>query len=111
MSEYNEPSEAGWTAAIPVDAVGEGEPATAQAHGQEVALYRVADEFFATANLCTHGLARLSDGYLEGYLIECPLHQGVFDIRNGRCAGDPVEIDLASFDVRVRDGMIEIRPR
>jgi nitrite reductase/ring-hydroxylating ferredoxin subunit len=48
-------------------------------------------------------LARLSDGYLDGFLIECLLHQGLFDIRSGKCAGDPVDVDLASYDVRIVD--------
>ncbi|MGH6754922.1 MAG: Rieske 2Fe-2S domain-containing protein, partial [Bradyrhizobium sp.] len=47
--------------------------------GQPLALYAVDGEVYATADLCTHGQARLSDGYLDGHLIECPLHQGLFD--------------------------------
>jgi naphthalene 1,2-dioxygenase system ferredoxin subunit len=79
-----------------------------QVGGREVALYRVGDEVFATDNLCTHGMARLCDGWLDGFLIECPLHQGLFDVRTGACAGDPVEIDVATYPVRISDGQVEL---
>ena len=43
---------------------------------KSIALYQVDGEIFATNNICTHGNARLCDGFLEGHEIECPLHQG-----------------------------------
>ena len=49
--------------------------------GREIALYGVDGEVFATDNICTHGQARLCEGFLEGHEIECPLHQGRFDVR------------------------------
>lgn len=88
--------------------LGEQQPSVAIVEGEEIALYRVDDDVFATSNFCTHGMARLSDGYLDGHTIECPLHQGLFDIRTGRCAGDPVEVDLKTYVTRVREGMVEI---
>lgn len=72
----------------------------------QLALYLVDDEVFATADLCTHGGARLSQGYLEGHLIECPLHQGLFDIRTGEVAGPPCKRAVRSFPVRLEDDSI-----
>jgi len=66
-----------------------------------IALYVVEGEVFATADLCTHGGARLSEGYLEGYLIECPLHQGLFDVRTGAVAGLPCKKPVRTFPVKV----------
>lgn len=100
-----------WTPVAATGDLGEDQPAVGTVDGAEIALYKVDDAYFATSNICTHGLARLSDGYLDGFLIECPLHQGLFDIRNGKCAGDPVDVDLASYDVRVVDDRIEVRLR
>ena len=91
------------------DAVTEDAPLAVSAAGEEIAIYRVDEQYFATSNICTHGLARLSDGYLEGHLIECPLHQGVFDIRTGRCVRDPVDVDIKTYEVRLHDGCLEIR--
>lgn len=102
---------AAWTPVAAASEISEDEPKAVVANGEDVALYRVGDEVFATGNVCTHGMAQLSDGYLEGFLIECPLHQGLFDIRDGKCAGGPVFVDVASYDVRVVGDMVEIRLR
>lgn len=100
--------DAGWRTVARLDEIGD-DPVAVLVEGQEIALYRVDGEVFATANLCTHGLARLSDGWLDGPLIECPLHQGLFDVRTGRCAGAPAEVDLPTYAARVRDGRVEVR--
>ncbi|NQE49389.1 anthranilate 1,2-dioxygenase ferredoxin subunit AndAb [Herbaspirillum rubrisubalbicans] len=86
----------------------EGEVAAAQAGGQAVALFRLGEEIFALKDLCTHGNAKLSDGYVENGCVECPLHQGLFDIRSGapRCA--PVTEAVRSFPVRVVAGRVEV---
>jgi len=72
--------------------------------GVAVALYAVEGKYFATSDTCTHGQARLSDGYLEGHLIECPLHQGLFDIRTGEVRGPPCSRPIRTLEVRQQDG-------
>jgi len=67
----------------------------------KLAVYEVEGVVYATADLCTHGGARLSEGFLEGHLIECPLHQGLFDIRTGEVAGPPCKRAVRTFPVRV----------
>lgn len=69
--------------------------------GIPIALYRLPDGIFATHNICTHQRASLADGYIEKDCIECPLHQGRFEIRTGRAVDGPVEIDLQVFPVKV----------
>jgi naphthalene 1,2-dioxygenase system ferredoxin subunit len=69
--------------------------------GKSIALYRVDGEIFATDNLCTHGNARLCDGFLEGYEIECPLHQGKFDIRNGKAMCAPLTEDVKIYPIKI----------
>ena len=54
-------------------------------------IYTVGDAVYATDNICTHGQARLCDGFLDGHEIECPLHQGKFDVRDGRPTCEPVD--------------------
>lgn len=77
--------------------------------GREVALYRLGDEVFATDATCTHGNASLCGGFVEpDGSIECPLHQGRFDIRTGKALCEPLERDLAVHPVRVEDGRVWI---
>lgn len=69
---------------------------------RKIAIYRVgSDEFFATDNICTHEYALLSDGWLDGYSVECPLHAGCFDVRNGAAQCAPLERDVRTFPIRV----------
>jgi naphthalene 1,2-dioxygenase system ferredoxin subunit len=69
--------------------------------GRDVAVYTVGDAVYATDNTCTHGQARLCDGFLEGHEIECPLHQGKFDVRDGRPTCEPVTEALRRYPVKV----------
>lgn len=78
------------------------------AGGQPIAVFRVGEELFALHDLCTHGAAKLSDGYIEDGCIECPLHQGLFDICTGETRGGPVTEPVRSFPVQVRAGRVEV---
>ena len=76
---------------------------------REIALYRVEGRIYATDNTCTHGAARLTEGYLEGCEIECPLHQGRFDVRNGKALCEPASEDIAAYEVRVEHGDVLVK--
>lgn len=69
--------------------------------GREIALYTEGENVYASDNLCTHGNARLCDGFLEGHEIECPLHQGRFDVRDGKPTCDPAAEALRTYPVKV----------
>ena len=74
--------------------------------GKSIALYQVEDTVFATDNICTHGNARLCDGFLEGHEIECPLHQGKFDIRNGKAMCAPLNEDIKTYPVKIEGNRV-----
>lgn len=95
-----------WHRTLPVSAIEEVAGFTVE--GLAVAIYQVDGAFFATADLCTHGHARLSEGYLEDGQIECPLHQGTFDVRTGKATNAPCSIPVQTFPVKVEDGHIYI---
>lgn len=76
--------------------------------GQHIALYRIADEVFATSNVCTHEFALLSDGFVEGECIECPLHAARFDIRSGKVLGAPATAPLAIYPAKIEGGKVLI---
>jgi naphthalene 1,2-dioxygenase ferredoxin component len=76
---------------------------------RDIAIYIVGDTVYATDNLCTHGHARLCDGFLDGHEIECPLHQGKFDVRDGKPLCEPVSEALRSYPVRVEGGRVYLR--
>lgn len=77
------------------------------ADGREVALYRLGDEVFATDATCTHGNASLCGGFVEpDGSIECPLHQGRFDIRSGRALCEPLTADVRAWPVKIEGGRV-----
>jgi nitrite reductase/ring-hydroxylating ferredoxin subunit len=74
-----------------------------------LAIYRVEDGYYATADRCTHQAARLSEGEVVECYIECPLHYGLFDIRTGKAQGAPVSVDLRTYPVQVEGTRILVR--
>ncbi len=62
-----------------------------------LAVYNVEGQFFVTSNVCTHNIAMLTDGYLEGDTIECPLHGGCFNVRSGEPTSFPCEKPLPTY--------------
>lgn len=79
------------------------------ANGNDIAVYRIEGEVFATDGVCTHGNARLCEGYLEGHEIECPLHQGRFDVRSGKAMCAPLTADIRIYPVRQDNGRVLIQ--
>ena len=100
------PSDTLWTAALAVDALPTDDVIGVTVAGRDVALYTAEGAVYATDNLCTHGNARLCDGFLEGHEIECPLHQGRFDVRDGQPLCEPVTAPLRSYPVKVEGGRV-----
>lgn len=76
---------------------------------EAVCLYKVDGAIFATQDKCPHGNASLADGYLENGTIECPLHQGVFDVATGKPLCPPVTTDIKVYEIKVDVDTILIR--
>ena len=77
--------------------------------GDELAVYNVNGEFYATDNFCPHKGAPLSEGALCGHVIECALHGWQFDVRSGECL--TVTDRLKTYEVFVEDGLIKVSHR
>ncbi len=71
------------------------------------AIYRTAEgTLYATDGICTHGNTHLADGLVKGKLIECPKHNGRFDITDGSPQRLPVCVALKTYRAREHDGKI-----
>ncbi len=98
-----------WIEALAADLLPVDDVIGVQVQGRDVALYTVGDALYATDNICTHGHARLCDGFLDGHEIECPLHQGKFDVRNGQPRCEPATEPLRSYPVRIEGGRVFVQ--
>jgi Na+-transporting NADH:ubiquinone oxidoreductase subunit F len=71
------------------------------------AIYRTLEgNLYATDGICTHGNTHLADGFVKGKLIECPKHNGRFNITDGSPQRHPVCIALKTYKAREHDGKI-----
>ncbi|MBO9327696.1 Rieske 2Fe-2S domain-containing protein [Achromobacter xylosoxidans] len=86
----------------------EDEPLAIQLGDQHIALYLLDGKVYATHNVCTHQFALLSDGYMEDGCIECPLHQGKFDIRTGAAVCAPVTEPIRTYPVQVEGDSVMV---
>jgi naphthalene 1,2-dioxygenase system ferredoxin subunit len=74
--------------------------------GEPVCLYNVSGTIYATHDLCTHGQASLADGFVDGEEIECPLHQGRFEIATGKAVRAPCTVDVRTYRVKIESGAV-----
>ena len=89
----------------------EGEPVAITVDGQRLCAIFDGSEYFALDDLCNHGRAFLSEGYCDtdDCVVECPLHGGLFDYRNGEPAGDPVEKPNRTYPIRVEGDKVMVQ--
>jgi anthranilate 1,2-dioxygenase ferredoxin subunit len=88
--------------------VSEDLPFRAEVGDTAYAVFQLGDRYYVTADQCTHGPGLMSDGYVEGCEVECPFHQGRFDLRTGACTSPPCEIPLQVWTPVVEDDAIFI---
>jgi len=78
------------------------------ADGVAIVVIRQGETLHALHDKCTHGDARLSDGYIENGCVECPLHQGLFDLRTGSPCGGPASEAVQVFPIQVFTGRVRV---
>ena len=98
-----------WTDVMPADELPVDDVKGVIVGGRDIAIYTVGDAVYATDNICSHGHARLCDGFLDGHEIECPLHQGKFDVRDGQPLCEPATQALRSYPVKVEGSRVFVQ--
>ena len=73
-----------------------------------VAVYNLDGDVYATDDACTHGPGQMSEGFVDGDVIECNFHQGRFNIRTGEVVGPPCMVPLRTYRTIVEDGTVWI---
>ncbi|MBO6556117.1 MAG: non-heme iron oxygenase ferredoxin subunit [Pseudomonadales bacterium] len=88
--------------------LGDGEMIGIEEEGKHVLLTRIAGEYFAMSDICSHARVLLSKGKLKGVSVTCPLHGARFDVRSGRCLSGPPKMDIETYRVSREDDRIII---
>ena len=90
------------------DDVAPGNALKLETEGLTLAVFNVGGEFFVTDDLCTHGPGSLSEGYIEGDVVECNFHNGQFNIRTGEVVSPPCMIPIKTYPATVENGKVVI---
>jgi 3-phenylpropionate/trans-cinnamate dioxygenase ferredoxin component len=91
---------------LAVDDLAPGDARRVLVDNHPVALFNADGRVYAIDDTCTHQDASLSEGWLEGCLVECPLHASSFDLRTGAVTAPPAKRPVRTYRVEVRDAMI-----
>jgi len=89
--------------------LGDGDIVGVSVGEEQIALYNLGGEIFGTSNICTHAFALLSDGWLDGEVIECPLHAGRYEVKTGKGLGPPIPCDIKTYPVRVVGDDVQVQ--
>ena len=90
------------------DEVRPGEALKVEANDLSLAVFNVDGSFYVTDDACTHGPGSLSEGYLDGDVIECNFHQGCFSVRTGEVVRPPCIVPVKTYSAVVEDGIVYI---
>ena len=85
-----------------------GEALKVETNELALAVFNVDGSFYVTDDACTHGPGSLSEGYLEGDVIECNFHQGCFNVRTGAVVSPPCVVPVKTYTSVVEDGIVYI---
>jgi nitrite reductase/ring-hydroxylating ferredoxin subunit len=90
------------------DDVPEGSALRVEAGALTLAVFNVEGAFYVTDDACTHGPGSLSEGYIEGDVVECNFHNGQFNIRTGEVVSPPCMVPIKTYPTRVESGKVVI---
>jgi nitrite reductase/ring-hydroxylating ferredoxin subunit len=76
----------------------------------QIVVAHVEGRFHAFGNICPHAEGPLGEGFLDGLTVECPWHNGQWDIVTGKGLTAFATADIPVFEVRVVDGDVEVKP-
>ncbi len=98
-----------WTPVLPLDELPDGGRKRVELDGKGVLLYREGHRVFAIGSVCSHAGGPLEEGEIRDCKVQCPWHDSVFDMRDGRVVHGPATSPVASFEARLQGDQVAIR--
>ena len=100
---------AAWVDVAPVEDLPPGSYRVVEVDEVMIAVFNVDGEFYAIEDICTHDGATLTGGPVEGDQVICPRHGARFCVRTGEALTPPAYEPVATFPVRVVEGVVQTR--
>ena len=87
-----------------------GESRLIEANGRKIGVFNAGGELFAIEDRCSHDDGPLCEGEWEhdDCRVICPRHGSAFDLRTGRPLSLPAYEPVATYPVRVVDGVVKV---
>jgi naphthalene 1,2-dioxygenase system ferredoxin subunit len=95
-----------WTDVAAEAELFEGAGIAVTPEGHDIAIFKVEEGVYAIDNICTHGHARLCEGFVDGDMVECPFHQAMFDVRDGSVTCGPATEPVKSWPVKIENDRV-----
>src|SRR3990170_8440057 len=103
-----DPATAEFVAVATKDELPNGARKLVEIDGRALAVFNIAGEYFAIADVCSHDDGPVAEGELDEYEIECPRHGARFDVRDGKVLSFPAIVDIPAYQVRVEGDQVQI---
>jgi len=98
-----------WVEVCEEGELGPGEFKVVDVDDVDIAVFNLDGQYYAIEDLCTHEAYALSEGELEDDAIVCPAHGARFCVKTGEALTAPAYEPVATFPVRVTEGVIQVR--
>lgn len=98
-----------WIEVAPVEELKPGERRVVNVDDVMIAVFNVDGSYYAIEDVCTHDGAPLGSGEIEGDQIICPRHGAHFCLKTGEALTPPAYEPVATFPVRVENGLVQVR--
>ncbi|GAC1443317.1 MAG: hypothetical protein NVSMB52_01530 [Chloroflexota bacterium] len=98
-----------YTSVMPEAELETNKPSKVLAGEVSVMLVKHEGNIYALDDTCVHAGCSLAGGHVDGRSIVCPCHGSQFDLQDGSVIHGPATMPEPHYDVRVKDGMIEVK--
>lgn len=98
-----------WRPAARMSDVKEDEGFPVKIDDVDVVLFRLDGAIHALNDICPHALAHLSEGFVEGDEVECPLHEAIFHIPTGERRSGPDCDNVRTYEVKTEGDEIFVK--
>ena len=100
---------ADWVTAAAEGEIAPGQVKNVQVGERRLAVCNVDGQYYCIDDLCTHDGGPLGQGELLGDQIECPRHGALFDVKTGKALTLPAVLAVATHEVRVENGVVQVK--
>ncbi len=77
---------------------------------ERICLANVGGKIYAIGDTCTHEECSLSEGLLEGKIVECLCHNSQFDVTTGKVVRGPASEAEPAYEVKLQNDEVYIKP-